>query len=322
MGTRSNFSNASKSHKSRASLRSAIPSPRNGFANPIPIKDRPKMKELPFPEIPLEDEFNDVIAKAQRGCGLGNRELLERAGVTEAQLAKIKKGAFDEKIVRKLATPLGLGEDALVTLGRGVWYPRLPEPMTGFATANTEFGDMFVNAYLAWSLSTREAFVFDTGADAGPLLKMIRREELKVKAILLTHTHGDHIADLDRLREETGAPVFVHELEAFADAETFREGKKFTASDLSVSTLLTTGHARGGVTYLISGLDSPVAVTGDSIFAASMGGGLVSYSDALENNRKRILTLPDHTILCPGHGPATTVAQEKQHNPFFPEFQQ
>jgi len=56
---------------------------------------------------------------------------------------------------------------------------------------------------------------------------------------------------------------------------------------------------------------------GDSLFAGSMGGGNVSYQDALRNNLEKILTLPDSTIICPGHGPMTTVAQEKQHNPFF-----
>jgi hydroxyacylglutathione hydrolase len=57
------------------------------------------------------------------------------------------------------------------------------------------------------------------------------------------------------------------------------------------------------------------------MFAGSMGGGAVSYSDALSNNRKKILTLADETVLCPGHGPLTTVGEQKRHNPFFPEFQ-
>lgn len=279
------------------------------------------MKEIPLPEVPLEDDFNDIIAKAQRGLGIGNRELCEKAGITQNALAKIKKGVFDEEAVRKAAEALGLGADALVTIAGGVWYPRLPDPVSGLAMINTAYEDMKVNAYVAWSLSSRDAFIFDTGGDCTPLLKIVEREELQVKAILLTHTHVDHIADLDRLRRETSATVYVHEREALEGVESFAEGKKFSSSDLSISTLLTTGHARGGITYLIAGLETPVAITGDAIFAASMGGGMISYQDALETNRKRIFTLPDHTLLCPGHGPATTVGQEKQHNPFFPEFQ-
>lgn len=279
------------------------------------------MKELPLPEIPLEDNFNDVIAKAQRGLGIGNRELCEKAGLGADDLNRIKEGEFDAAAVRKAAVALDLGADALITLGRGVWYPRLPEPISGLAMINTPYEDMTVNAYLVWDPASREALVFDTGADCQPLLDIIRREDLTVRAILLTHTHGDHIVDLEKLRQETSAPVFVHELEAIDRAESFKEGKKFSAGELSVGTLLTTGHARGGVTYLVGGLEVPLAIVGDAIFAGSMGGGLVSYQDALANNRKKILTLPDHTVICPGHGPVTTIAQEKQHNPFFPEFQ-
>ena len=60
-----------------------------------------------------------------------------------------------------------------------------------------------------------------------------------------------------------------------------------------------------------------MAIVGDSMFAASMGGGAVSYQDALRNNLEKILTLPDETIVCPGHGPLTTVGKEKRENPFF-----
>jgi len=89
---------------------------------------------------------------------------------------------------------------------------------------------------------------------------------------------------------------------------------------LHVKALATSGHSVGGITYLISGLERPVAVVGDALFAGSMGGGMVSYADALENNRIKLMTLPDETIVCPGHGPMTTISQEKAHNPFFPEF--
>ena len=71
------------------------------------------------------------------------------------------------------------------------------------------------------------------------------------------------------------------------------------------------------MTFFIRGLDQPVAIVGDSLFAGSMGGGNVSYEDAVRNNLEKILTLPNDTILCPGHGPMTTVAEEKKHNAFF-----
>jgi len=71
------------------------------------------------------------------------------------------------------------------------------------------------------------------------------------------------------------------------------------------------------MTYVVTGLARPIAIVGDSLFAGSMGGGNVSYDAALRNNLEKILTLLDETIICPGHGPMTTVGEEKQHNPFF-----
>src|SRR5205085_8454852 len=124
--------------------------------------------------------------------------------------------------------------------------------------------------------------------------------------------------DLARLKSATQAAAFVSKLEAIPEAETFEPGKKFTLGTLQIETRLTNGHSKGGITYVISGLPNRIAVVGDAMFASSMGGGGVSYADALDTNRKNILTLPDDTILCPGHGPLTTVGQEKAHNPFFP----
>ena len=94
-------------------------------------------------------------------------------------------------------------------------------------------------------------------------------------------------------------------------------GDVFAIGALTVSARLTWGHAEGGITYVVDGLDSLIAVVGDAMFAGSMGGGKVSYEDALRTNREEILSLPDDTILCPGHGPLTTVGEEKAHNPFF-----
>ena len=73
------------------------------------------------------------------------------------------------------------------------------------------------------------------------------------------------------------------------------------------------------MTYVVRGLPRTLAIVGDAIFAGSMGGGGVSYKDALQTNRENILTLPDETVICPGHGPLTTVGEQKRVNPFFPD---
>jgi glyoxylase-like metal-dependent hydrolase (beta-lactamase superfamily II) len=149
------------------------------------------------------------------------------------------------------------------------------------------------------------------------MVRFAKRHDLHVQLILLTHAHPDHVADLPSLREETGADVFTAAREPVPGAEPIDEGRKFRLGNLQIDVRLTWGHSPGGVTYVVTGLTRPIAIVGDSLFAGSMGGGNVSYRDALQNNLEKILTLPDETIICPGHGPMTTVGEEKQHNPFF-----
>ena len=153
------------------------------------------------------------------------------------------------------------------------------------------------------------------------MLEFAQEHQLAIKLILLTHTHADHIADLAHLKEATGAPAFVGQLEPTEGAETFAAGRVFTVGRLKIETRLTTGHSPGAITYVVHGLKRPVAVVGDAVFAGSMGGGKVSFADALATNRRHIFSLPDETILGPGHGPLTTLAEQKAHNPFYPEFQ-
>ena len=149
------------------------------------------------------------------------------------------------------------------------------------------------------------------------MLALLSEKNLRLALILLTHTHGDHIFDLDRLKAKTGAPAFTGDREPLDGAESFATGRSWTVGALKIETRLTWGHSKGGITYVVSGLAQPVAIVGDAIFAGSMGGGGVSYTAALRTNRAEILTLPDQTIVCPGHGPLTSVGAEREHNPFF-----
>ena len=84
-----------------------------------------------------------------------------------------------------------------------------------------------------------------------------------------------------------------------------------------MKTLFTFGHSPGMTTYFVTGLSWPIAFVGDSVFASSMGGSASHYADQYRNNREKIFTLPRDTVLACGHGPLTTLAQEKQTNPFF-----
>jgi glyoxylase-like metal-dependent hydrolase (beta-lactamase superfamily II) len=270
-----------------------------------------------MPRIPLEDNFDDVIKKAQRGLRLNDGDLAKRAGVAPSDVEAVRRGTFDEKVVRAVAAALRLGADQLVTLAKKGWYPDQMIPPRGFAMINTAYEDMTVNSYLVWDPRSRLAAAFDTGATCEPMLDIVRNEKLTVRYLFLTHTHEDHVADAARLVKATGADLYSSELEPFAGGKTFHENQTFHLESLSIKTLLTSGHSAGQTTYLVSGLAWPLAICGDSMFASSMGGGLVSYEEQLRNNLDKIFTLPRDTVIASGHGPLTTLAQERKHNPFF-----
>lgn len=267
--------------------------------------------------IPLEDNVSDIIGKAQRGLGISDSQLAERSGVSAEKIRKLCDGNLDDDAVERAAPVLKLDAAALRKLATGKWNPESIGDVAGLNQFNTTYGDMTVNAYLVCDPAAREAVAFDTGADCGGMLERVAQENLSVKLILLTHAHPDHVADLRRLRKATGAPVYVSRLEEEEGTQEVEEGKRFRIGALEIEARLTSGHSPGGMTYVVTGLSRPVAIVGDSLFAGSMGGGNVSYEDAVRNNREKILTLPDDTIVCPGHGPLTTVGKEKRDNPFF-----
>jgi len=267
--------------------------------------------------IPLEDNVGDIIGKAQRGLRVSDSQLAEKSGVSREKINDVRNGKIDNQTIERIAPVLKLNAKALVDLAKGEWKPGKLENFDGLAQFTTDYSGMAVNSYLVLDPATRAAAAFDTGADCKKMLAFAAKENLSVKLILLPHAHGDHVADLPRLREETGAHVFISGRESIAGAESIEEGKHFRLGKIDIEARLTWGHSPGGMTYFVTGLARPIAIVGDSLFAGSMGGGNVSYDDAVQNNLEKILTLPDETIICPGHGPMTTVGEEKQHNPFF-----
>jgi hydroxyacylglutathione hydrolase len=265
----------------------------------------------------LEDNFADIIGKAQRGLGVSDSELARKAGVAADQIRNTREGKLDEATLRAIAAPLDLDAKALVDLAKEKWKPSKIDNPDGFAQFSSDYSGMLVNAYLVWDPETKQTAAFDTGADCQEMLRFANSHKLRLKMVLLTHAHPDHVADLPRLREETGAHVFAPRKESVPGAELIDEGRHFQLGKIDIEARLTWGHSPGGLTFVVNGLTRPIAIVGDSLFAGSMGGGNVSYSDALCTNLEQILTLSDNTIICPGHGPMTSVGEEKRHNPFF-----
>jgi hydroxyacylglutathione hydrolase len=200
------------------------------------------------------------------------------------------------------------------------------------ATADSRWG---TNSYLVEDVDTHDAVVIDANVEPEDMLEVVRRRGAKVRAILLTHTDGDHIAGLPRLLEEFGAiPVAVHPserevvtggkplrpnipmvLDPLASADSLEEGKPYRAGSLEFEVLHTPGHSPGGVTLKIGN----ALFTGDALFAGSIGRSDFANSDGkalLEGIRGKLLVEPEESIVLSGHGPASTIGREKEYNPF------
>ena len=268
--------------------------------------------------LPLEDLFNDVINKTQRGLRLSDDDLAAQAGVSLESLQAVKGGTVDDATILAVAAPLKLHGPTLITMAHNGWRPADVQ-IDGLAQFNTTWDDMTVNAYLVWDPQTRNAIAFDTGATAQPMLDFLNANGLTLRLLFITHTHPDHIADVASLHAET---ILINEREPIPGAKTFQVGTSgaWGFDNLKIEARNTYGHSKGGTTYVVTGLAQPLAIVGDAIFASSMGGGVVSFTDALATNRSEIFSLPDNTIVCPGHGPLTTIGEEKANNPFYPEF--
>jgi len=273
--------------------------------------------------IPLEDNFEDVLMKAAAGLGLGKSKLAEAAGLPVAEVTALLRGRLKPEALRKLAAVLQLDGPALEALARGESAPA-PIQVAGLQQFNSAFpipgyAAMTVNSYLVVCPHTAVAVAFDTGTKGEALVEYLQEHGLDLRAIFLTHTHRDHVAAVPALRAAfPEANLHGPRREPFAGACGVGEGDCFEYGSLKIEARLTNGHSKGGTSYLISGLTDPLAMVGDALFAGSQGGvPEAQYASALKINRAQLLSLTPETILCPGHGPLTTVAHERHWNPFY-----
>ncbi len=270
--------------------------------------------------IGLEDSYSDVIAKAQRGLGLDDSALALKARLSIPGLHRLKGGNPEHGPLTQVAEALRLDAESLFALAEGRYEPEASAPEGEFAGISTPYADFFVNAYLVWQGDSGTAIAFDTGANCSGLLRIAKSNNVKIDRIFLTHTHPDHIAELRRLREVTRAPIFVSAEERILEPRTnvIIPGSPSRSGGITVTARSTPGHSPGGLTYVVEGLSRRYVIVGDALFAGSMGGVPASdYESSRKAIRTQILSLPDDSVVCPGHGPLTTVGLEKLHNPFF-----
>lgn len=271
----------------------------------------------------LEDHLGDIIRKARAMSNVSSAAAARAAGLTEAELSALEdSGKFSKRPnFAALASAIGLNAAKLESIANG-WLPAEKDlsAWRKFRVFTTEGDGMTVNCFLLWDETTRAAALFDTGFDAKLILDAVVAERLLLRDIFITHSHGDHIAALSDIRAAAPqARVHSHSKSAPTD-QRLKANEVFRVGGLQITYHETPGHAADGVTYSISnwpGNAPAVAIVGDAIFAASMGRGNDSWDLARQKVRAHILSLPAETLLCPGHGPLTTVAEENANNPFF-----
>ena len=245
------------------------------------------------------------------------------AGLSEAELSALEEsGLPGAKInLAKLAPLIGLNPQKLEAIASG-WLPAQTDlsrwrEIRVFTTAGE---GLTVNGYLVWDEVQREAALFDTGLDAKPILDCIAAEQLQLRQIFITHSHWDHVEALPKIRE-AWPKARLHSGSKNAPVDQRNKTAEIVhLGGLRVTHRETPGHAEDGVTYMVGNWqeDAPlIAFVGDAIFAGSMGNGNSAWDLARQKVREQILSLPAETLICPGHGPLTTVAEEKEHNPFF-----
>lgn len=250
---------------------------------------------------PLEDEISYVWRKALRGRSLDAAGLATRCQVPTDAITALIAGKAEPALVKAAAAILGLHEPAIRGLSQH--RPKVAH-VHGVTRLALPFEGDFVNAWLI--RDEDHTLLFDTGFERDSAAVLLQRLGAADVQLFLTHDHRDHVGGLMGLQ-----PLLKKQHQ-------MNYGQSLRLGSLEVQCIDLSGHCLPTYGYVIRGLSKTFCVVGDALFAGSIGGCADSYTYemALRNLQHHVMSLPDDVILLPGHGPATTVAQEKRGNPF------
>jgi hydroxyacylglutathione hydrolase len=276
--------------------------------------------------MPLEDDFSDIIKKARIGQAWSVADVARIAGVPGGVITALEHGVRppDRMEVQALAKALGLRPGPLAQIAIEKWEPVVQRPMAWVETVRGSIHGYGVQGYVVHDGG--DALLIDTAYNAPAMVEFLSTHRLRLMGICLTHGHADHADGIDQILKVREVPVYLGAEDI--DLLSWRppvewvkapeQGQMIAVGRLNVHCLATPGHTPGGICYRVEAESQRVCFVGDTLFAGSIGRSNPStlYQAHLRSVRTHVLGLPSEYRLLPGHGPATTVREELDYNPF------
>jgi glyoxylase-like metal-dependent hydrolase (beta-lactamase superfamily II) len=277
-----------------------------------------------IPDLSLEDELGDVLDKAICLADLTPESAAEKAHVELSRLldALDWRSELTSVELSRLATVLGLNEVGLCALANGT-YPITPEEGLPFCLhpLRMAHGIGVANAYIVAECGNEHGILFDTGSALSSLLSVWPASIRGLDAVFLTHVEPEHTGGLCEVVSHFKVESAFLPTEAMAPCgQAMPEGMHWSNSHLKVTALNTPGHCAAHNAYLVetsqTSCGRKLLISGDLIFAGSVGSAFYCRQRLLENVNRLLRSLPPETLIAPGHGPLTTVGNELRFNPF------
>lgn len=267
----------------------------------------------------LEDEFGDIISKAWDGLGVNIEQVSSATGINAEKLLGFANYTLrpTEQEVKKLASLLNLNFNALLNIANNDYYPKEFDynkfydgiqiiPIKG------SIGGYGVYAYIITSRNN-ECVIIDTAGSPELIINEINKNNLKPLFALLTHSHSDHIGGIRKIKNDFKIEGYIFKSKLFESENlcSLKDSQSFDFNGHKIKAIYTPGHTQDSATFSVG----KFLFVGDLIFAGSLGRANWSYDEIL-SSAKKVLDFPEGCHIFPGHGPKTSIEEQRRNNAF------